>query len=133
MERAWRSLKYECIYPNALETGSEARNGIGRWTAYYNEIRLHSSHGRLIPAEVYDSQAMNLKVAACHETHPIALIGGRPVEYPGSPLNTNSTCWKSHESTYLIMSFHDGRVIKIETLDHPHRHRSVPETVFFSP
>ena len=29
IERLWRSLKYECIYLNAFETGSEARAGIG--------------------------------------------------------------------------------------------------------
>ena len=28
IERLWRSLKYECIYLNAFETGSEARKGI---------------------------------------------------------------------------------------------------------
>ena len=31
IERLWRSLKYECVYLNAFETGSEARSGIGRW------------------------------------------------------------------------------------------------------
>jgi putative transposase len=36
IERLWRSLKYECVYLNAFETGSEARTGIGRWTGYYN-------------------------------------------------------------------------------------------------
>ena len=34
IERLWRSLKYECIYLNAFETGSEARLGIGKWLAY---------------------------------------------------------------------------------------------------
>jgi len=34
IERLWRSLKYECVYLNAFETGSEARTGIGRWVAY---------------------------------------------------------------------------------------------------
>ena len=28
IERLWRSLKYECVYLNAFETGSEARAGI---------------------------------------------------------------------------------------------------------
>ncbi|GHE66632.1 transposase [Camelimonas fluminis] len=28
IERLWRSLKYECVYLNAFETGSEARKGI---------------------------------------------------------------------------------------------------------
>ena len=31
IERLWRSVKYECIYLHAFETGSEARAGIGRW------------------------------------------------------------------------------------------------------
>jgi putative transposase len=30
IERLWRSLKYENVYPHAYETGSEARAGIGR-------------------------------------------------------------------------------------------------------
>jgi transposase InsO family protein len=29
IERLWRSLKYECVFLNAFETGSEARFGIG--------------------------------------------------------------------------------------------------------
>ena len=31
IERLWRSLKYECVYLNAFETGSEARKGISAW------------------------------------------------------------------------------------------------------
>jgi putative transposase len=34
IKRLWRSLKYECVYLNALETGSEARRGIGAWLSY---------------------------------------------------------------------------------------------------
>lgn len=64
IERFWRSLKYECVYLNAFETGSEARNGIGAWINYYNEKRPHSSHGLLTPGEAYDSRAQNLKAAA---------------------------------------------------------------------
>ena len=29
IERLWRSLKYECVYLHAWETGSQARVGIG--------------------------------------------------------------------------------------------------------
>jgi len=64
IERLWRSLKYECVYLNAFETGSEARGGIGAWISYYNEKRPHSSHGLLTPAEAYDTQDPNLKAAA---------------------------------------------------------------------
>ena len=54
IERLWRSLKYECIYLNVFETGSEARTGIGKWFAYYNTERPHSTHGILTPNEAYD-------------------------------------------------------------------------------
>jgi len=30
IERLWRSLKYECVYLHAFETGSEAKAGIGK-------------------------------------------------------------------------------------------------------
>ena len=63
-ERLWRSLKYECVYLNAFETGSEARKGIGAWISYYNEKRPHSSHRLLTPDEAYDTSDQNLKAAA---------------------------------------------------------------------
>jgi len=37
----WRSLKYECVYLNAFETGSQARTGIARWVGYYNRASQH--------------------------------------------------------------------------------------------
>ena len=57
IERLWRSLKYECVYLNAFETGSETRAGIGRWIAYYNQRRPHSSLGpHRTPDECYAMQ-----------------------------------------------------------------------------
>jgi putative transposase len=53
IERLWRSLKYECIYLNAFETGSEARAGIGRWITYYNGSRPHSALGGRTPEEAH--------------------------------------------------------------------------------
>ena len=44
IERLWRSLKYECVFLNAFETGSEARAGIGRWIDYYNAERDPTRH-----------------------------------------------------------------------------------------
>lgn len=64
IERLWRSLKYECVYLNAFETGSEARDGIGDWISYYNERRPNSSHGIMTPDEAYDRRSPDLKVAA---------------------------------------------------------------------
>jgi hypothetical protein len=43
VERLWRTLKYGCVYLNAFETGSEARDGIGKWFERYNGRRPHSS------------------------------------------------------------------------------------------
>lgn len=53
IERLWRSLKYECIYLNAFETGSEARKGIEKWFRLYNEQRPHSSLDDRTPDEAY--------------------------------------------------------------------------------
>jgi len=53
IERLWRSLKYECVYLHAFETGSEARAGIGRWMAYYNAERPHSALGGRTPLEAH--------------------------------------------------------------------------------
>ena len=64
IERLWRSLKYECVFLNAFETGLEARQGIGTWIAYYNEERPHSSHGLMTPDEVYANRKPNMKLAA---------------------------------------------------------------------
>jgi len=58
IERLWRSLKYECVYLSAFESGGEARAGIGNWFAYYNTDRPHSSLGERTPAEAYAGRAL---------------------------------------------------------------------------
>lgn len=64
IERLWRSLKYECIYLNAIETGPLARTGIGKWLAYYNAERPHSTHGILTPDEAYERKTEPVRLAA---------------------------------------------------------------------
>ena len=64
VERLWRSLKYECVYLQAFETGSEARRGIGNWIDYYNRERPHSGIGGLTPAEAYGTGCGDEKLAA---------------------------------------------------------------------
>ena len=53
IERLWRSLKYECVYLHAFETGSELRAGLTRWISYYNTRRPHSALGGHTPDEAY--------------------------------------------------------------------------------
>lgn len=53
IERLWRSLKYECVYLHAFETGSELRGGLTQWVGYYNARRPHSSLNGRTPDEAY--------------------------------------------------------------------------------
>jgi putative transposase len=64
IERLWRSLKYECVFLNAFETGSEAGPGIGRWNGYYHAARPHSSFAGRTPDEVYAIELQAEKLAA---------------------------------------------------------------------
>jgi putative transposase len=64
IERLWRSLKYECVYLNDFETGSQMRAGIGKWLTYYNSERPHSTHGLLTPDEAYDNKTESMRLAA---------------------------------------------------------------------
>jgi putative transposase len=62
IERLWRSLKYECVYLYAFETGSELRARLAKWIGYYNARRPHSSLGGRTPDEAY--------TVACEENEP---------------------------------------------------------------
>jgi len=55
VERLWRSLKYECVYLHAFETGSELQAGLSQWIGYYNARRPHSTLGGRTPNEAYDA------------------------------------------------------------------------------
>ena len=57
IERLWRSLKYECVYLHAFETGSELRAGLDRWMGFYNARRPHSTLAGRTPDEVYHQVA----------------------------------------------------------------------------
>jgi putative transposase len=64
IERLWRSLKYECVYMNAFETGSETRAGLRRWIDYYNAERPHSALGGRTPAEAHAGLPVGGRLAA---------------------------------------------------------------------
>lgn len=53
VERLWRSVKYENIYPKAYETLKEVRQGLREYFKFYNERRPHQGLGYRTPAEVY--------------------------------------------------------------------------------
>ncbi len=57
IEGLWRSLKYECVYLQAFETGSQARAGIGGWIDSYNTSRPHSVFDGRTPEGAYYGRA----------------------------------------------------------------------------
>jgi putative transposase len=63
IERLWRSLKYECVYLHAFETGSALRAGLSRWIGYYNTRRPHSTLAGRTPDEAYGTTEMKRSAA----------------------------------------------------------------------
>jgi putative transposase len=53
IERLWRSVKYEEVYLHAYASGSEARESLTRYFAFYNAVRIHQIHEYRTPDEVY--------------------------------------------------------------------------------
>jgi putative transposase len=53
VERLWRSLKYECVYLHAFETGCELRAGLAAWVDLYNSRRPHSALAGATPDEAF--------------------------------------------------------------------------------
>ncbi len=65
IERLWRSLKYECVYLNAFDSGLEARKKIGTWISDYNQTRPHSTFKGKTPDEVYKNAKIYKGHAPC--------------------------------------------------------------------
>ena len=59
IERFWRTLKYEEVYPASYKNIKEARRGIEEYIKIYNSERLHSTLGYKTPDEVYYQDANN--------------------------------------------------------------------------
>jgi len=64
VERLWRSIKYEEVYLRAYDTVSDARTSIGKYLAFYNGRRPHSSLDRMTPDEAYFNALMPIPAAA---------------------------------------------------------------------
>ena len=71
IERLWRSLKYECVYLRELATGSQARQALGDWFAFYNHRRPHSVFDGRRPMEVYVSGRPGGEAHAPHQLAPL--------------------------------------------------------------
>jgi putative transposase len=57
IERLWRSLKYELIYPGDLATGLELFPALENYFHFYNHQRSHQALGYQTPADLFPHQA----------------------------------------------------------------------------
>ncbi len=63
VERLWRSVKYEEVYLKAYDSVGEARASIGRYLAFYNGRRPHSSLDRQTPDQAYFNRLLQAAAA----------------------------------------------------------------------
>jgi putative transposase len=64
IERLWRTLKYERIYLNTYDSGTELFKDLTNWFTHYNEERPHTSLDKKTPNEAYFEGLEKLKAAA---------------------------------------------------------------------
>ena len=53
VERLWRTVKYEEVYPKAYVNAGEPRRELGAYFRFYNNLRPHQALGYPTPAEVF--------------------------------------------------------------------------------
>ena len=53
VERLWRSVKYEEVFLHAYDSVAAARAWLGRYLAFYNRTRPHSSLDARTPDDAY--------------------------------------------------------------------------------
>ena len=53
IERLWRTVKQEEVYIRDYLDGYDAYQSLDRYFGFYNEERLHSSHGYIAPGVIY--------------------------------------------------------------------------------
>lgn len=56
VERLWRSVKYEYIYPCGPESVTDLARGLGDYFTFYNQRRIHQSLGYRTPAAVHHAE-----------------------------------------------------------------------------
>lgn len=63
IERLWRSVKRECVYLHAFESGTLLRCGLSRWFDWYNQKRPHQSLRYQTPNAIYHGENIRETVA----------------------------------------------------------------------
>lgn len=60
VERLWRSLKWEEVYPKCYDTVFEAKAGIAAYFNFYNDERLHQALDYKTPKEIYNNSLTSI-------------------------------------------------------------------------
>jgi putative transposase len=84
IERLWRTVKYEEIYPKEYENGWTLETGLSDYFEFYGHQRPHSSLGYHTPAEVYFEAAQASAVrprGAAKKRHQVARKNGKIYSY----------------------------------------------------
>lgn len=63
VERLWRTVKYEEIYPKQYDSIRDIRHGLDSYFSFYNEERPHQALGYKRPMDVHLSQKREAKAA----------------------------------------------------------------------
>jgi putative transposase len=61
IERLWRSLKYELIYPGDFVSGSELMTALDQYFHFYNHRRPHQALGYRTPADLFPRRTTRKK------------------------------------------------------------------------
>ena len=110
VERLWRSVKYEEVYLNDYATVPEARQGLARYFAFYNQERLHQALGYRTPAALYLGDRRST---------------GRPPERAGRPCVQGTLALPPLRSGFAPVPWtQGGKTQRLKTSNHEvRRHR----------
>lgn len=64
VERLWRSLKWEEVYPKCYDTVFEAKAGVANYLEFFNNERLHQALDYKTPSEIYDHKAQPTSITS---------------------------------------------------------------------
>lgn len=73
VERLWRSVKYEEVYPKQYETVKEAKQGLNSYLSLYNTERLHQSLDYQTPKTIYLAGCGKV-IESCSVATPLSTI-----------------------------------------------------------
>ena len=73
VERLWRTVKYEYVYLQEIQTVQQAREGLQQYFHFYNQERLHQALDYMTPAQVYQARK-NQQVSTCSHQPDSILI-----------------------------------------------------------